>query len=150
MTDLTTQRRISASILKCGVNRVRFDPERISDIQNAISREDLRALIGEDAIQAIQARGNSRGRAREKMAKRSYGHCKGPGRRRGAAGARNPRKRQWIQKIRAIRKTLVELRDNGEINPHLYRMLYRQAAGGQYRSVAHLKAHLALITGRMK
>lgn len=150
MTDLTTQRRISASILKCGVNRVRFDPERISDIQNAISREDLRALIGEDAIQSIQARGNSRGRAREKMAKRSYGHCKGPGRRRGAAGARNPRKRQWIQKIRAIRKTLVELRDNGEINPHLYRMLYRQAAGGQYRSVAHLKAHLALITGRMK
>lgn len=150
MTDLTTQRRISASILKCGVNRVRFDPERISDIQNAISREDLRALIGEDAIQAIQARGNSRGRAREKMAKRSYGHCKGPGRRRGAAGARNPRKRQWIQKIRAIRKALVELRDNGEINPHLYRMLYRQAAGGQYRSIAHLKAHLALITGRMK
>lgn len=150
MTDLTTQRRISASILKCGVNRVRFDPERISDIQNAISREDLRALVDEDAIQAVQARGNSRGRAREKMAKRSYGHCKGPGRRRGAAGARNPRKRQWIQKIRAIRKTLVELRDNGEINPHLYRMLYRQAAGGQYRSVAHLKAHLALITGRMK
>jgi large subunit ribosomal protein L19e len=150
MTDLTTQRRISASILKCGVNRVRFDPERVSDIQNAISREDLRTLIDDDAIQAIQAKGNSRGRAREKMAKRSYGHCKGPGRRRGAAGARNPRKHQWIQKIRAIRKTLVELRDNGEINPHLYRTLYRQAAGGQYRSVAHLKAHLALITGRMK
>lgn len=150
MTDLTTHRRISASILKCGVNRVRFDPERISDIQNAISREDLRTLIDEDAIQAIQPKGNSRGRAREKMAKRSYGHCKGPGRRRGAAGARNPRKHQWIQKIRAIRKTLVDLRDNGEINPHLYRMLYRQAAGGQYRSVAHLKAHLALITGRMK
>lgn len=150
MTNLSTQKRISASILGCGVHRVRFDPERLSDIQNAISREDLRTLIDEDAISAVQRKGNSRGRAREKMAKRSYGHCKGPGRRRGAAGARNPRKRQWIQKIRAIRKTLVELRDNGEINPHLYRMLYRQAAGGQYRSVAHLKAHLALITGRMK
>jgi len=150
MTDLTTQKRISASLLKCGVHRIWFDPERLSDIQNAITREDLRTLIGEDAIQAIQPRGNSRGRAREKMAKRSYGHCKGPGRRRGAAGARNPRKRQWIQKIRAIRKTLSELRDKGEINPHLYRTLYRQAAGGQYRSVAHLKAHLALITGRMK
>lgn len=150
MTDLTTQRRMSAAILKCGANRVRFDPERLPDIQNAISREDLRTLIGEGAIQAIQPRGNSRGRAREMMAKRSYGHCKGPGRRRGAAGARNPRKRQWIQKIRAIRKTLTELRDKGEINPHLYRMLYRQAAGGQYRSVAHLRAQLALITGRMK
>lgn len=150
MSDLSTQRRLSASILKCGVNRIWFDPERTGDIQNAISREDLRALIDEDAIQAIQPKGNSRGRAREKMAKRSYGHCKGPGRRRGAAGARNPRKRQWIQKIRAIRKALSELRDSGEINPHLYRTLYRQAAGGQFRSVAHLKAHLALITGRMK
>lgn len=150
MTNLSTQKRISASILGCGVHRVRFDPERLSDIQNAISREDLRTLIDEDAISAVQRKGNSRGRAREKMAKRSYGHCKGPGRRRGAAGARNPRKRQWIQKIRAIRKTLTELKDSGEINPHLYRMLYRQAAGGQYRSVAHLKAHLALISGRGK
>ncbi len=150
MTNLSTQKRISASILGCGVHRVRFDPERLSDIQNAISREDLRTLIDEDAISAVQRKGNSRGRAREKMAKRSYGHCKGPGRRRGAAGARNPRKRQWIQKIRAIRKTLTELKDSGEINPHLYRMLYRQAAGGQYRSVAHLKAHLALISGRVK
>ncbi|HII75623.1 MAG: 50S ribosomal protein L19e [Methanoregulaceae archaeon PtaU1.Bin059] len=150
MTDLSTQKRVSASIMKCGVHRVWFDPERTSDIQNAISREDLRTLIDEDAIRALQPRGNSRGRAREKMAKRSYGHCKGPGRRKGAAGARSPRKREWIKKIRAIRKTLADLRDTGEINPHLYRTLYRQAAGGQFRSVAHLKAHLALISGRMK
>ncbi len=78
------------------------------------------------------------------------GTAKGPGRRKGAAGARSPRKREWIKKIRAIRKTLADLRDTDEINPHLYRTLYRQAAGGQFRSVAHLKAHLALISGRMK
>ena len=150
MTDIANQRRIAASILGCGNHRVWFDPDRLSDIQNAISREDIRGLIGEGAIRPRQIQGNSRGRARALMAKRSYGHCKGPGRRKGAAGARNPSKRQWIQKIRAIRKTLVELRESSEIEPHLYRTLYRKAAGGQFRNVAHLKTQIGIISGRMK
>jgi large subunit ribosomal protein L19e len=150
MTDIANQRRIAAAIFGCGANRVWFDPDRLTDIQNAISREDIRGLIDEGAIKAHQVKGNSRGRARAKIAKRAYGHCKGPGRRRGAAGARNPTKRQWIQKIRAIRKTLVELKESGEIDPHLYRMLYRKAAGGQFRNVAHLKAQMEIISGRMK
>ncbi len=148
MTDITSQRRIAASLLKCGVNRVWFDPERISDIKDAISREDVRGLIGEGAIDDRQKVGVSRGRARARIAKRAYGHCKGPGRRKGAAGARNPSKRAWIQKIRAIRKTLVELRADGTLDPHSYRLLYRRAAGGQFRNVAHLKAHVELLAGR--
>jgi len=150
MTDLSTQRRIAADLLSCGRNRVRFDPDRLSEIQNAISREDIRKLIEERAISARQARGNSRGRARALMAKRAYGHCKGPGRRKGAAGARDPRKRQWIRKIRALRRSLADLREKGEIDPRLYRTLYRQASGGQFRSVGHLKAHISVIMGRAR
>ncbi|MDD1714798.1 MAG: 50S ribosomal protein L19e [Methanoregulaceae archaeon] len=150
MTDVANQRRIAAAVLDCGAHRVWFDPDRLSDIQNAISREDIRGLIEEGAIRAHQIKGNSRGRARAKIAKRAYGHCKGPGRRRGAAGARNPKKRQWIQKIRAIRKTLHAMRENGDIDSHLYRVLYRKASGGQFRNVAHLKAQLDIISGRMK
>jgi large subunit ribosomal protein L19e len=150
MTDVANQRRIAAAILDCGTHRVWFDPDRLTDIQNAISREDIRGLVDEGAIRAHQVKGNSRGRARAKIAKRAYGHCKGPGRRRGANGARNPSKRQWIQKIRAIRKTLAELRELGDIDSRLYRMLYRKASGGQFRNVAHLKAQLEIITGRMK
>jgi large subunit ribosomal protein L19e len=150
MSDLASQKRIVAAILKCGVNRVWFDPERLSDIENAISREDLRGLVADGAIKARQKKGVSRGRAREKIAKRSYGHCRGPGRRKGAAGARHPGKRSWIQKIRAIRKALVALRETGTIDPHTYRILYRKAAGGQFRSVAHMKAQLEILSGRMK
>ena len=150
MSDLASQKRVVASILKCGVNRVWFDPDRLTDIENAISREDLRGLVTDGAIKARQKRGISRGRARAKIAKRSYGHCKGPGRRKGAAGARNPSKRAWIQKIRAIRKALIALRDAGTIDPHIYRVLYRKAAGGQFRSVAHMKAQMEILAGRMK
>src|SRR5512136_4914 len=149
MSDLASQKRIVASILRCGVNRVWFDPERLTDIENAISREDLRGLVTDGAIKARQKKGVSRGRARAKIAKRSYGHCKGPGRRKGAAGARNASKRAWIQKIRAIRKALIGLRDAGTIDRHMYRILYRKAAGGQFRSVAHMKAQLEILTGRL-
>jgi len=150
MTDVASQRRIAASILKCGVNRVWFDPERLPDIENAISREDLRGLITDGAIKAHQKKGVSRGRARVRTAQRSYGHRKGVGKRKGALGARTPSKRAWIQKIRAIRKALVALREAGTIDRHLYRVIYRKAAGGQFRSVAHMKAQMEIIAGRLK
>jgi large subunit ribosomal protein L19e len=150
MTDVASQRRIAASILKCGVNRVWFDPERLTDIENAISREDLRGLITDGAIKAHQKKGVSRGRARVRTAQRAYGHRKGVGKRKGAQGARTPSKRAWIQKIRAIRKALVTLREAGTIDRHLYRVIYRKAAGGQFRSVAHMKAQMEIIAGRMK
>ena len=150
MSDVAGQKRIAASILKCGVNRVWFDPSRISDIENAISREDLRGLVTDGAIKARQKKGVSRGRARARIAQRSYGHRKGAGKRKGAAGARNPSKTAWVQKIRAIRKVLVELRAAATIDPHMYRVLYRKAAGGQFRSVAHMKAQMEILAGRMK
>ena len=150
MSDVASQKRVAAAILKCGVNRVWFDPARISDIENAISREDLKGLITEGVIKARQKKGVSRGRARARIAQRSYGHRKGAGRRKGAAGARNPSKTAWVQKIRAIRKVLVELRAAGTIARHMYRILYRKAAGGQFRSVAHMKAQMEILSGRMK
>ncbi|NMA10392.1 50S ribosomal protein L19e [Methanoculleus chikugoensis] len=150
MSDLANQKRMAAAILKCGINRVWFDPERQADIEGAISRNDLRELIGEGAIRAHPAKGNSRGRARVRMAKRSYSHRKGPGRRKGAAGARNAGKRVWIRKIRAQRRTLREMREEGTIDRGLYRLMYRRASGGQFRSVSHLAAQIEITAGRMK
>ena len=150
MSDLANQKRMAAAVLKCGINRVWFDPERQADIEAAISRDDLRELIEEGAIKARTVKGNSRGRARELMAKRAYGHQRGPGRRKGAAGARASSKRTWIGKIRAQRRALREMRDEGTIDRTLYRLMYRRASGGQFRSVAHLTAHVETMAGRMK
>ncbi len=150
MSNLVNQKRLAASVLGCGVNRVWFDPDRATDVEGAISRDDLRTLIKEGVIRAHQKKGVSRGRARERDAKRSYGHRKGPGRRRGAKGARRPSKTQWIQRIRAIRKVMRALRDEGKIDAHLYRILYRKSSGGQSRSVAHMKSQVELLQGKGK
>ena len=148
MSDLASQRRLAATVLGCGENRVWINPEKLSEVQSAMSREDIRNLIEEGAISSHQKKGISRGRARARIAKRAYGHCKGPGRRSGAKGARTPSKTQWIKKIRAQRKELRAQREAGSITRTEYRRLYRRAAGGQFRNVAHLKAQIEIVTSR--
>ncbi|MEA1985468.1 MAG: 50S ribosomal protein L19e [Euryarchaeota archaeon] len=144
MVDLSNQKRVASKILGCGVNRVWMDPDASEDIAVAITREDLRGLIEEGHIKAHPVKGVSRGRARARDAKRKYGHCKGHGSRKGKKGARNPKKEQWMKKIRALRRRLKELRDDGTLDRPTYCKVYRKAKGGEYRSVAHLESHLNL------
>ncbi|ELY94967.1 50S ribosomal protein L19e [Natrialba hulunbeirensis JCM 10989] len=138
MTDLSAQKRLAADVLDVGQNRVWFDPDSQADIAEAITRDEIRELVQDGRIQAKDATGNSRGRARERNAKRAYGHKKGPGKRRGKKGARQNEKDDWQNKIRAQRRKLRELRDKGELTPTQYRELYKKAGGGEFRSVRYL------------
>ncbi|WP_225334778.1 50S ribosomal protein L19e [Halomicrobium urmianum] len=143
MTDLSAQKRLAADILDVGKNKVWFDPERQGDLADAITREDVRELIDEGAIEAKDATGNSRGRARERQAKRAYGHQSGPGSRKGKAGARQDPKEDWESRIRAQRKRLKELRDEeGTLDSSEYRELYDRAGGGEFDSVADLERYV--------
>jgi len=142
MTDLTHQRRMAAEILKCGVNRVWMDPDRCEEIAKAVTRGDIRVLIDGGAIKKKPVKGISRGRKRKMLLQKRKGRRKGPGSRKGGANARLPRKRRWVSTIRAIRTYLKQLRDEGKIDRHTYRIYYRRAKGGVYKSKAHLKTHL--------
>ncbi|MHC1631352.1 MAG: 50S ribosomal protein L19e [Methanotrichaceae archaeon] len=144
MPNFTIQKRLAASVLKVGKSRVWInpDPDAAGEIADAITREDIRGQIEAENIKAVPKKGNSRARYRIRAAKRAYGHKKGYGRRKGAKGARTPKKELWMTKIRALRRTLKDLRDEGQIDRHNYRMLYRKAKGGEYRSTAHLNAYI--------
>jgi large subunit ribosomal protein L19e len=138
MTDLSAQKRLAADVLDVGKNRVWFDPDAQGEIAEAITREDIRELVDEGTIDAGPKEGNSRGRARERDEKRAYGHGEGTGSRKGKAGARQDEKEEWQDTIRAQRRKLRELRDEGEIDSTEYRELYRKSAGGEFRSVRYL------------
>ena len=142
MTDLSAQKRMAADILDVGKNKVWFDPEAQGDIADAITREDVRDLIADGTIRAKGKQGNSRGRARERAEKRAYGHRSGHGTRKGAAGARQSRKEQWRQTIRAQRERLRSLRDEGELTRSQYRDLYDKASGGEFDSVSDLERYI--------
>ena len=143
MSDLKAQKRLAADELDVGKNRVWFDPEAQSEIADAITREDIRGLIDDGTIDVkSEKRGNSRGRARERNRKRAYGHRKGPGSRKGKKGAREGSKEKWQSRIRAQRKRLRELRDEGDLDRSDYRDLYGKANGGEFDSVADLQRYI--------
>ncbi|WEL22298.1 50S ribosomal protein L19e [Halorhabdus sp. BNX81] len=138
MTDLSAQKRLAADVLDIGKNRVWFDPEAQGEIADAITREDVRDLIDQGLVREKETQGNSRSQARERAEKRAYGHQKGHGSRKGAAGARQNEKDDWVSRIRAQRERLRELRDSGDLSPTEYRELYDQASGGEFDDVGDL------------
>jgi large subunit ribosomal protein L19e len=144
MPDLSNQRRLAASLLKCGENRVFLDPASQEDLADAVTRADIRAAIKAGVIRRKAIIGTSRARARRYAAEIAKGRHQGPGSRKGTPSSRLPRKTRWIRRIRAQRALLVELRTEKKIPPAIYREFYRRAKGGMFRSRAHLLQNLKL------
>ena len=144
--NLNGQRRLAAQVMKCGATRVKFDPERLEEVSEAITKDDIRGLVKSGAITERPITGISRGRFRAKRKQKLKGRRKGAGKRGGKAGARTPKKKKWMGKIRAIRDELKKMRQSKEIDATAYRKLYVQAKGNVFLSRRHLREQI----GRMK
>ena len=142
MTDLRNQRRMAASILKCGKNRVWMDPDRMEEIAKAVVRKDIRILINGGAVKSLPIQGISSGRRKLNIIQKEKGRQRGYGSRKGKKHARLPKKDRWMQTIRALRTYLAQLREEKKLDPASYRTYYMKSKGGEYRSVNHLKSHL--------
>ena len=113
---LTSQKRISAQLLKCGENRVWFDAKRLTEVKEAITKSDIRSLIKELVIQKKPERGNAGFRMRKHIVQKRKGRRQGPGSRRGKKTARLSKKRKWINKIRPQRVLIKTLKEKNWIN----------------------------------
>ena len=147
--NLKRQKRLAADIMKCGKNRVWIDPEQLEDTEGAVTRRDIHNLINQGIITAKQKKGISKGRIRRKKAQKIKGRQRGHGSRKGSAGARFPKKRRWIKRIRPIRHYLKELKQENKIDAQVYRKYYRKAKGGEFKNKAHLRTHL-IMDGKLK
>ena len=140
--SLRSQRRLAAELLNVGEGRVWIDPDRIEDVEAAITREEIRRLIHEDIIQPLPKKGISRARARVLHEKKRKGLRRGPGRKSGSVRARVSKKQVWMKKIRALRKKLRELKTSRVITESVYRRLYNMAGSGVFESTADLERYI--------
>jgi large subunit ribosomal protein L19e len=140
---LTTQKRIAAKLLKVGKTSVKFDPNKISDIKEAITKADIRGLIRDKAIMPSKSKGSiSKGRLRKKITQKRKGRLKGKGTRKGKRTARLSKKEEWIMKVRAQRKFIKELEKKKLISRKTYREIYGKIKGNYFRSRNHIKLYL--------
>merc|ERR1712178_98506 len=88
MSNLSLQKRLAASVLGCGKNKVWLDPNEQLAIGNANSRHHIRRYLKDGLIIKKQVAIHSA---------RRLGRHTGTGKRLGTANARAPVKDQWVK-----------------------------------------------------
>lgn len=139
---LSVQKRLAADILKCSPKRVHLAPDRSADIKEAITKADIKGLIGEGLIVKKQATGVSRVRAKHRADQRRKGLQRGPGKRKGKKTALVPKKTSWMAKVRTQRIFLKELKSKNLLNQEDYVALYKKSKGGFFRNKRHIKVYI--------
>jgi large subunit ribosomal protein L19e len=139
VVNLRTKRQLVSRILGVGIDRVKFDPEHLDDVADAITRDNIRSLITANVIEIRPIKGTSKGRSYFKKLQRGKRGTK-QGSKKGRKGARAGKKEIYVKKIRAMRHQLSVSKGRNEIANNIYWDLYKQVSGNQVRNLAHLRS----------
>merc|ERR1712138_389591 len=134
MVSLKLQKRLAASVLKCGKRKIWLDPNEVNEISMANSRLNIRKLAKDGLVIKKPTKIHSRYSVRKKLAaKRKGRHC-GTGKRQGHKDARMPQGVIWMRRLRVLRRLLKKYRDAKKIDKYLYHALYMKCKGNVYRN----------------
>jgi large subunit ribosomal protein L19e len=129
MVSLKTQKRLAASVLKCGRRRVWIDPNEADQVSQANSRQSIRKLVKDGLVMKRKNIVHSRARARLHAEAKRKGRHTGFGRRKGTREGRMPTKILWIRRQRVLRRLLRKYREAGKVDRTLYHKFYLAAKG---------------------
>ncbi len=137
--SIASVKRMASDILKAGVSRIKYDPTKLADIEKAVTKDDVRALIKQKAVKVKQKKGVSRALGRAHDEERRKGRAHKFSRRKGTHSARAGGKKVWLNRIRAQRRLIKNLKMKGMfISNAAYRETYLKIKGGAFPDKARV------------
>jgi large subunit ribosomal protein L19e len=129
--NLKKKKELAAKTLKVGKNRIHFSEEGVSEIKEAITKQDIKDLFNEGIITIKPIKGRRKTKRRKTKI--------GPGKRKKRI---NKRKEEYVKITKKLRLYLKELKKSKAINRELYIELRKKLRNRYFKSKANLKEYL--------
>lgn len=129
--NLAKKKQLAAALLNVGKNKIKFASDKLPEIKEAITKQDIRDLYKEGFI-TIKATAGKRKKTKRKTRI-------GPGKIRTKV---KHRKRDYIRITRKLRNYLRELKNRGEIDRESYWETRKKVKRRYFKSKAYLKEYL--------
>ncbi|MFH1503073.1 MAG: 50S ribosomal protein L19e [Candidatus Diapherotrites archaeon] len=129
--NLRAKKQLAAKTFGIGKERVLFIEERLDEIKEAITKQDMRDLYRDGAIKIKEIKG--RKKIKTKKRKRSAGNIR---------KNVNVRKRNYVILTRKLRKYAKDLKNRGELDKNKIKEIRKKIRNKTFRSKAHMKEQI--------
>ena len=129
--NLAKKKSLAAKSLEVGKGRISFVKERLEEIKEALTKQDIKDLHKGGAIKIKEIKG------RQKVVKRKGSRSAGKVRKNV-----NVRKKNYVIMVRKQRGYLKNLKDREEISKDDFKEIRKKIRNKKFKSKAHLREHV--------
>ena len=133
---LELKKQLAARALQVGKGRILFNTTRLTEIKEAITKQDIKDLQADKAITIKEIKGSQK--KKKKTTRRRAGSIK---------LKVNTRKQDYVKQTRKLRKHLLFLKKTKQISQENFEDFRKQVRARNFKSLAQMKdAHVSIGT----